>query len=356
MTKLKRPAAAIGKTMLMVLITFVLVEITVRIYKQFNPLFMFYDPSYNRFRGKPGAADYDFQLNSRGFKDVEFKLEKDAGTYRIVALGDSFAFGAVPYRHNYLTRLEQQLNSNGLRTEVVNMGIPSTGPQHYLALFATEGIVLKPDMVLVSFFIGNDITDTLGAGRPRLYEYSDAAALVKYAIDFTQKYQGQVVHGGATYVDDTPSLTDDAYLDLEKNRAAIYMKHEPLKQAIADAIRNLVRLKELCDLNRIEMRVVLIPDELQVNTALQAKVLKALNAGSNDFDFTLPNTILRERLRAHRIDYLDLLDPFLSVSTQTSLYRINDSHWNIAGNKLAAELIAGYLSRRTSADQWPSSR
>lgn len=75
------------------------------------PPYIFYENSYSRFRGKPLADDYDFRLNSRGFKDVERKKEKEPNVYRILGLGDSFAFGVIPlipkgHRHGPLTRPE----------------------------------------------------------------------------------------------------------------------------------------------------------------------------------------------------------------------------------------------------------
>ncbi len=60
------------------------------------PSYIFYENSYNRFRGKPLADDYDFRLNSRGFKDVERKKEKEPNVYRNLGLGNSLAFGVVP--------------------------------------------------------------------------------------------------------------------------------------------------------------------------------------------------------------------------------------------------------------------
>jgi lysophospholipase L1-like esterase len=348
MSKFRKLASWGGQTIIIFLITFVLAEITFRVYNHFNPSFIFYDPSYNRFRGKPGAPDYDFYLNSRGFKDVEFNSEKETNTYRVLALGDSFAFGVVPYRHNYLTLLEQQLNSGGRRIEVLNMGIPDLGPQHYLALLANEGLQLQPDMVLVSFFIGNDFTDTMVAGRTSFYEYSAVAALIKYVIDLNRKYAGRVIHGPASYDDNVPTFTEEAYLSIERDRSLIYMKREPFKKAFADAMGYLVRIKELCNSRKIALRVVIIPDELQVNPVLRAKVLKALNASSDELDFTLPNRFLNEQLRVHGIDHFDLLEDFSSASARMNLYKPNDGHWNIAGNKLAADILASYISNQLS--------
>ena len=96
MGKLRTLGRITRQTLLVLLITLVLAELAFRLVNYVRPSFVFYDRTYNRFRGKPNAPDFDFHLNSKGFKDVEYKLQKDPGTYRIVALGDSFAFGVVP--------------------------------------------------------------------------------------------------------------------------------------------------------------------------------------------------------------------------------------------------------------------
>jgi lysophospholipase L1-like esterase len=346
--KLKKVIIFAGQTLLIFLITFVLAEITFRMYKQFNPTFIFYDRSYNRFRGKPGASDYGFQLNSKGFKDLEFKSQKEPNTYRIVALGDSFAFGVVPYQYNYLTLLEQHLNSNGLRTEVINMGIPGIDPRDYLALLLNEGLQLQPDMVLVSFYVGNDFGDPIRVRRFKLHEYSDVVAFIKYVIDLNRKYQGKLIHDRPNYDDTISNFTDEAYLQIVKRSIWMYMKRARLNREFANGLGYLVRIKEVCDWNKMALKVVIIPDELQVNPALQAKVLKALKVSSDAVDFTLPNRFLQEQLQAYHIQYLDLFDEFSSASLQMSLYRPNDAHWNIAGNKLAADLLARYLSEHVN--------
>ena len=64
------------------------------------------------------------------------------------------------------------------------------------------------------------------------------------------------------------------------------------------------------------------------------------NASPSDFDFTAPNRLLSAVLKQQNIEVLDLYDAFSVAAASTALYKPNDSHWNIAGNKLAAETIA----------------
>jgi hypothetical protein len=339
MVKTKRLSVILSQTLLIFLITLVLAEISLRIYNQINPSFIFYSNSYNRYRGKPFAPDYDFHLNSKGYKDVEFSAQKAEGIFRILGIGDSFTYGVVPYQYNYLTLLEENLNKSGTKVEVINMGIPSVGPRDYLSLLVHEGLQLKPDMVIISFFVGNDFA---GQKTRRLYAYSYVASFIKYLIDLHQKFEGQILHGSVKYSNDSPTFTDEAYIKLEQSRSYIFIRHnKQLESELTDAVSHLITMREICNQYDIRLSVVIIPDELQVNRLLQEKV--ALDSSPNEFDFTLPNRLLREMFLEQNINYIDLLDDFVSASAQANLYKPNDSHWNIAGNKLASELLKKHV-------------
>ncbi len=168
-------------------------EVALRIYDHYNPLFIFYSKSYDRFRGKPYADDWNFKLNSLGFKDEEFS-EKKEKVYNILGIGDSFSFGVVPYQYNYLTLIESQLNQQNANFEVLNMGIPSIGPKEYLSLLVQEGLIFQPDMVLLSFFTGNDFDQS---DKRKLYEYSYIASLLHYVVNIQPKYEGRIIQNHA---------------------------------------------------------------------------------------------------------------------------------------------------------------
>src|SRR5829696_9860588 len=132
-----RPSGHMGRVMrllrdaaIIALATVLLTEVGLRAYNFVSPSVVFAPRDYNAaFRAKPFSQDYDFQINSRGFKDVEFSTKKPAGTIRIVGLGDSFTYGAVPYAANYITLLKPPLRERFGNVEVLNMGIPGTGPK-----------------------------------------------------------------------------------------------------------------------------------------------------------------------------------------------------------------------------------
>ncbi|MGB8990683.1 MAG: hypothetical protein WCD80_01365 [Desulfobaccales bacterium] len=327
---------------IILLISFSLGEISLRIYHHFNPAFIFYSNSYNRYRGKPYADDWDFKLNSRGFKDKEF-TEKKEHTYRIIGIGDSFAFGVVPYRYNYLTLLESQLLRDNINGEVLNMGIPSIGPKEYLSLFVNEGIALKPDMLLLTFYIGNDFTDCFERKRD-LYSYSYVASLINYLINLS-RYEGNVINSSGVYYDDQQTFDKKTYLHLMEKRSFIFLEgNESFMKLLNSAVYYLSIINDICKNKNIVFIVVVAPDELQINCSLQSAVIEAFypNLNRGKWNITLPNKMLTDRLDKLGIKYIDLY-PFFREKSPERLYRPKDTHWNIAGNQLAANIIEEHI-------------
>ena len=353
----KRVLRILRQTAIILFITCVLSEVAFRIYGSVNPTFIFYGNSYSRFRARPHSYHYDFQLNSKGFKDVEFKIQKEKDTFRVLGIGDSFAYGIVPYEYNYLTLLEEDLKRSGRKVEVINMGIGGTGPRDYLSLLAKEGLELKPDMVLLSFFIGNDFTDpSVEKGERSLASYSYLATFIKYLIDLRPRMSEHLVRTPETsfniYYDDKPTFTEDYFFKLEVGKSEIYRRGSSLfERQFAEAVGYLKQIKDTCDARKIAVTVVLIPDEVQVNRTLQSKVMdiKTFSGSEDDFDFTLPNRMLSANLKELGIDCLDLLDDFTAAAIDRSLYKPADTHWNIAGNRLAATVIEKDLFRSSQA-------
>ncbi len=335
----KRTIAVILAGTLLVLVS---AELQLRIYHYFNPSFIYYDQSYNRFRAKPLSMDYGFQLNSLGFKDVEYQLAKPDGVFRIVAVGASFAFGIVPYFQNYLTLLEQHLNEEGVAIEIINMGIPGVGPNRYGSVLVNEGLQFNPDMVIINFFIGNAF---LASRRHRqLHTYSYLASLVRFLRKTREEYKGLIIHKKDIYLDEKPTLSDLQFLRIEASRLFQFESdNEELDRLAVDAIHYIDDVKRVCDKHDIKLLVMIIPDSMQAHPDIRAKVIEYGGTNASAYDFDRPNRILKGQLRARGIDYLDLTEAMVNEGRSRLLYKPNDTHWNIAGNQLAARELQGYF-------------
>jgi len=344
----RRLTRALRDVLLIGLITFALGEAALRVFHYFRPVFIFYDDSYNRFRRAPHSPDYSFRLNSYGFKDVEFQAAK-GDQYRIIGIGDSFAFGVVPYEHNYLTLVENILRRGGEEIELINMGIPSIGPKEYLALLVGEGLELDPDLVLLSFFVGNDFFESVREVERSAIDYSYVASLLRYALSIRPHYKGPIIEGHLEYDDTSPTFDPKTFLDIERWRSSICFQSSKSFNTLLDAaVGQLEEISKVCRRLEIALIVVIVPDEFQVNPELQDTIFESLGKTREKsvVDFTRPNRMLGQELDASGIEYLDLLPAFAEASREAHYYRLRDTHWNIAGNELAAELIAEYLLSR----------
>jgi hypothetical protein len=322
----------------------VLAEVALRVYHAIQPSFMFYDMSYNQYRGQPGGWHRDTRLNSLGFNDTEFSTEKAPGTFRIVALGDSFAFGVVPYRYNYLTLLEDMLKVRNPGVDVFNMGIPATSPYHYADLLFKEGLAFKPDGVIVSLFVGNDLARR--DARPK-YTYSYLITFGRVVVRLVRNYRDVTRAASATgpgppYVDNQPAFAEEVFLRIQKDRSWIFQPQlrTELDASIAAITPFLKAIRDVCVERAVRLLIVLIPDEQQIDAAQQRAIATAAGLPLEQFDFDLPNRALGATLLGLKIDYLDLLPLIRERSKSESLYLPRDTHWNIPGNRVAAEAIA----------------
>lgn len=98
--------------------------------------------------------------NSLGLRNKEINADKQPGVKRILILGDSYTFGVyVDDNETFSARLESLLQEDGYKIEVINAGYTcgwETDEQYVWLL--NEGLKLNPDIVILGFFLGNDIT------------------------------------------------------------------------------------------------------------------------------------------------------------------------------------------------------
>lgn len=111
--------------------------------------------------------------NSRGYRDFARVLEKPPGVRRVVALGDSFAWGIGVERDDaYSQRLERGLRRlRGETWEVVNLALPGMNTVDHLAKLSEEGFAYSPDVVLLGYVL-NDSEDPASAEARRAAEWT----------------------------------------------------------------------------------------------------------------------------------------------------------------------------------------
>lgn len=145
------------------------------------------------------TPDYSVNLrtNSVGFRaDQEFALEKPSGVKRIIVLGDSFGMGyGVDLENTSVSRLEQRLAEEGIRSEVINLSVSGHGNAEELIMLEEVGLAYDPDLVLL-YWHASDYQDNVRSG---LFEL-DGSELVRAAPEYLPAVElREFLYGFAAY-------------------------------------------------------------------------------------------------------------------------------------------------------------
>ncbi|MBK6940487.1 MAG: hypothetical protein IPH13_09850 [Planctomycetes bacterium] len=116
------------------------------------------------FRGRfthPEFAGEAFVINARGYRDAEWPTERDPNEYRVLVLGDSLTTGlGVTRDEAFPARLEATLAARVKRpVRVFNAGVSGYGPGEEALVLHELAESLRPNLVIVAFYDGNDLED-----------------------------------------------------------------------------------------------------------------------------------------------------------------------------------------------------
>lgn len=313
--------------------------------------------------------------NSQGFKDRERSFERSESSPRVVAIGDSFTWGAgVSYDETFVTLVERRLQAVAQGAEVINLGVPAWGPHEEFHLLKTYGIRFHSDLVMLNFFIGNDIQNKRGddvnlpeilvvagqsyyvhsngnwahdvLGPSRWYLYHNLNYLIQVGSLRLQRPSGEQDFKGG--VDMPPVVPHERYLRGIHESSDIYLvvdspyfeHHWNRTKATLLAMRDFLRV------NKVPLLIVLIPAPVQLDPVLQAEYLASVNASAQQYDFQKPSRLLRAWCVENEVPVVDLLPAFEAAGSPDRLYFQNDIHWSAEGHKLAAETIAPVLEEQ----------
>lgn len=120
---------------------------------------------------------YGLCINPDGFRSKPLN-QLDSAKKKVLFIGDSFTWGmsAKPFFDSSFCDLLQKNTSY----EIINTGIPAADPAQYAAIATNYVPQLKPNMVVVAFFMGNDLMkeDRTVAPHQSFYYWTNAGAVL----------------------------------------------------------------------------------------------------------------------------------------------------------------------------------
>lgn len=312
-------------------------------------------------------------INQLGLRDRCTTYEKPLGTYRVLLLGDSFAEAIqVQQNEGIAERLEALLNVDSPRpVEVINAGVAAYGTAQELLYFEQEGFKFQPDLVVLMFYVGNDLRNN--SYRLELEDRKLKLALKPY-FDVDKQGRLELIPGPpvaprdpvlAAFRDHSllfNVIESSLYGSLSQETPrepieTVTPQHWPIRALFeTDPDEEWLRAWRISEVLLATMKqraaergaplvIVGVPDGRAMDEqGWRAEVAgRRLDQGRLDID--APTNRLGEVAARIGVPYVNLLPALRQAVADGAgpVYYATDLHWNATGHSVAAQVVAGAL-------------
>lgn len=319
------------------------------------------------------AANY-ISINSDGLRDREHTKAKPPGTLRVAVLGDSYAEGLqVNVEYTFWAIMEQKMQEcetfAGRKVEVINFGVSGYGTAQELITLRRRVWDYSPDIILLAFHTGNDISDNSRALKKRedvpYYVYQndelvlDSAFLNSSQYRLRQSKLNRVIRFTREY-----SRLAQAIFEVYKTQAMAnvvlaaddgepkpVLYHAPSDQVWEDAWRVTERLivlmRDEAVQHNAKFLVVTLSNGIQTHPdpATRAEYVKRWEIS----ELCYPDLRVKDLGERAKFPVLNLAPHLQAYAEEhkTFVHGFTDNpgrgHWNKTGHRVAGEKIAQAL-------------
>ncbi len=387
-TGVKHRAASFGIVLASVLLALLLFEFALRAIGFEYAVFY----NFNEQTGivlRPGVKGWwtdegkaYIEINRHGFRDQDHSIEKPKDTVRIAVLGDSYVEALqVPIAATFWSLLEQELNNcrafGEKRVEVTSFGVSGYGTAQELILFQQQVALYQPDIVLLAFLTGNDVSDNSNelAGN-KLKPFFALAGNGELTKDVSFKESVEWRRQQSTLWQGLISASDHSRLVQLLYKARINMRRLAASGAnqgnsesgldngvfVAPASgsawdrawrvteRLIASLRGEVVSRGASFLLVTLTNGVQVHPDLDERARYARSLGVSDLLY--PDTRLEKFARKEGIPLIALVRPFREYAVKHKVFLhgfegpgMGRGHWNQLGHELASKAIAKQLCR-----------
>ena len=328
------------------------------------------------------------QVNSEGLRDREHTKAKPPNTLRVAVVGDSFTEAIhVPVEQTFWSKLERKLgNCEAVKgrknVEVINFGVQGYSTAQELIMLRKKVWDYSPDIVILAFFIGNDVINNspkLEYDHYRPFFAYDASGKLVPDMSFRNLAPIDRNERAVSFVDRMPSLIVNnsrilqviKKVDLDRKKRELSEDFtdlstqnfkEPQDAAWQEAWRVteglIVTMRNEVVQKNADFLVVTIGDAMQVRPEPQER--KKFMRKNNIQDLFYPERRLEKLGAREGFRVLNLSEQFQAYTDkyQVCAHGFENSvpcggHWNELGHRLASILINRNLCQKLQQSQVP---
>lgn len=333
-------------------------------------------------------AEEQWTTNDLGFRDRPRTWEREEGTtLRVAVLGDSFTAGVgVADGRAWPALLETALAAQGVHTEWWNLAVPHFGTEQMALRLDSHWEALRPDVVLVASFEGNDAwDDAVGPGHYRVrdgvpaktiwapwppspYDRERAEAnrplFAHHLPGDAILYRSSALYRTALHgVGVLRSIDADRWpygmepFDYEAWGGMPWLALDPLPPPVEAGWRIQERvldgLSQRAAGRSVAVGIAGIPMKVEVDRGdfqhamargweLGPRPGGGARDGRRSLDLDQPMQRLQNIAIRIKVPFVDLRPPLAEAARSERTYYADDSHWNGAGHRVAAGAILAF--------------
>jgi hypothetical protein len=339
--------------------------------------------AYERARFSSGHIEEHgiVNLHALNYNDTSLPAVKPAEEFRILSLGDSFAYSIMVYDYSYSGVAARTVNTIVTKptVRIVNLGEPATSVNDYRAAYQYWAAILHPDAAIFNIFLGNDLLDVVSKYTPphwspnkvfaekdfnitdgsarshipqkfplRIFDYAYAYALV--FLHAPHSVSGVRVPDPRYNIaadNDFTHFPEELYFTTSKDQL-VNFDFSRVDTLLAGyvAVYDFMRFASNLLHDGQKVLITLAPSESQVDPALRAQLAERFHIDLTLYDWTLPARLIRAISTQvdPRLPVIDLTG-YLQCRSEAGeqLYHPHNTHWSLEGNALAGQVIASYM-------------
>ncbi len=348
------------------------------------------------FRYETPEFNFTSNINSLGFRDREFELDK-RGKTRIITVGDSFTYGwGVESEESWSKLLETRLRQIRSDIEIANLGQPGASPATYAQIVDKAVPLLKPDLVIVCILQGDDlVSSVISSELPTESSRESSSTPVTAAVpiisrigDFGRRMYPNFLRLLSRRVDQPPlsalwknqansivgelspeekaqfdkvdARVRQSFLNGELNPALIQIAvKQPdyflktfninapeVKSLISEMTRQLIRIKETADKHNSKVIVISVPYKVYASRRdIESSRRLGLNLLSEMAESDSADRAIEAACRDADIEFYEVTGEFRKAANATHLFYEMDGHLNTEGHRVFADLLTPLLER-----------
>ena len=304
--------------------------------------------------------DAKYNINSDGFADDDFSVNKNVNEKRIFIFGDSFmAAMEVDITNTTHMLLEKKLKESDENFEVYNFGIPGYGTDQYMVALKKYAPIYKPDIVIFSMLTANDLKNIdydmeSEKCKPFFKLNESKLELIPFDCDKTRRENIRFLRKSNVldfiYRQISVIRIKSSINDNKKQIPINFYIYESGNPKFNDSFllneKIILEAKKYCQTIGSEFVLVVLTNSVQIDEEKWNKTMEEYPLMKDKvWNLEYPEERINQSCKKDSINCLFLLEPFKEHTAQTGdkMHWYYDSHWNDKGHKLAAEEIHHYL-------------